>query len=75
MFENVEEQELSNFDYGKRFLKTFPTTIYSFRKFLGVNKDCFKKFAVCTKCHSLYNIKACVEKHGGLKPILKNAPL
>ena len=61
MFGNVEE--LSNFESGKQFLKAFPTTIYSFSNLLGVNKDCFKKYSVCTKCYSLYNINACVEKH------------
>ena len=65
MFENVDKQELSNFDCGRQLLKAFPTTIYSFKKLLGVKKDCFKKYAGCTKCHSLYNINACVEKHGG----------
>ena len=54
---------MANFDYGKQFLKAFPTTIHSFRKPLGVNKDCFKKYVVCTKCHSLCNIS--VEKHSG----------
>ena len=71
MFENIEEEKLSNFQSGKQFLKDFSTTIYSFRKLLGVNKDCFKKYAVCTMCYSLYNINACVEKHGG-KTYLKN---
>ena len=35
IFENVEKQELSNFDCGKQFFKGFPTTVYPFRKTLG----------------------------------------
>ena len=38
MFEHVKEQQLSNFESGREFLRAFPTTIYSFRKLLGVNK-------------------------------------
>ena len=50
MFWNVEE--LSSFDSGKQFLK-------------ANNLELIEKYAVCTKCYSLYNINSYAEKHEG----------
>ena len=47
------------------FLDVFPGTIYSFRKFLSFDQNCFVKYVVCLKCNSLYHTDECLVLHDG----------
>ena len=42
----------------------FPGPLYCFKKQLGLGKDNFKKYAVCPKCHSLYDFEDCYSTVG-----------
>lgn len=42
-----------------------PKTLYSFRKFLSIDKKYFTKYVACLKCNNLYNIDSCLIRHGG----------
>ena len=41
------------------FVKTFPSTIYSLRKYLKIKKA-YLTFAVCPRCHKLFKASECV---------------
>jgi hypothetical protein len=42
----------------------FPGTLYCLKKQLGLEKDNFKKYVVCPKCHSLYTFDQCYDTVG-----------
>ena len=44
-------------DLLSAIIEKFPKTIYSARKFLGINRDRFIKYVVCPKCCKLYQYK------------------
>ena len=35
--------------------KTFPSSLYTFHKYLGYDKDAYKTYVVCVKCFNLYS--------------------
>lgn len=37
----------------------FPTSIYTLRKLFSLHQDKFKKFTVCSACHSIYEFENC----------------
>jgi hypothetical protein len=44
-----------------------PTSLYTFYQMQGTQKDKFKKYTVCPKCHTIYNTKDCIiSRHGKL---------
>ncbi|XP_078355419.1 uncharacterized protein LOC144640070 [Oculina patagonica] len=47
------------------FAAAFPSSLYMLKKYFGLHKDCFQKFVVCPKCHSLYNYDSAYETVGG----------
>lgn len=48
-------------EVGKNIAEHMPKSVYSLRKFIGIN-DQFEKLIVCTNCNSVYNIKDCIER-------------
>ena len=42
-----------------------PKSIYQFKKSQGFLYDDFKKYAVCPKCHALYDLKVCDKSKSG----------
>lgn len=40
-------------------VQQLPKTVYLARKYLGVHKDRFIKYASCPRCHSIYSIESC----------------
>ena len=53
--------------------KTFPHTLYSARKFLGINKKHFRQYVVCKRCYNIYDLSACIEVRGS-QQIPKDCP-
>ncbi|KAL9978767.1 hypothetical protein ACROYT_G016322 [Oculina patagonica] len=47
------------------FAAAFPSSLYMLKKYFGLHKDCFQKFVVCPKCHSLYNYDSAYDTVGG----------
>ena len=48
-----------------------PSTMYSFRKILGIDRDSFERYVVCPKCTKLYRPEDCLRKVGNqTQPIL-----
>ena len=45
--------------------KRFPGTSYQLKKMLGLMEDNFKKFVVCPKCKSIYNMQDCITRRSG----------
>ena len=49
------------------FCNTFPGTLYSFHKCLSFENSYFKKYVVCIKCCTLYDIEQCTVNDRGEK--------
>ena len=47
--------------------KSFPTTVYSLQKLLGVRKDIFVRYVTCPKCYAIYQYSQCIEVSGTRK--------
>ena len=47
--------------------KSFPTTVYSLQKLLGVRKDMFVRYVTCPKCYAIYQYSQCIEVSGTRK--------
>ncbi|XP_061191615.1 uncharacterized protein LOC133199799 [Saccostrea echinata] len=58
---NVNNQLLSEFCIG------FPPSLYLARKFLKLDRDDFKRYTVCSSCHTLYEIFDCVFERNGVR--------
>ena len=43
----------------------FPTSLYMLRKKFELSGDKFKKYVVCPRCHSLYELEKCFESASG----------
>ena len=56
--------------YFISFAKTFPTNLYSLRKYLKARPS-YTKYVVCQKCHKLYNESECVLSGSGLMTSIK----
>ena len=60
--------ELAQKKFGVTFFVTFasliPTTVYSVKKLVGIEKDTFTKFAACPRCTKLYRFDDLVERNG-----------
>ncbi|XP_070564970.1 uncharacterized protein [Ptychodera flava] len=41
------------------FSKNLPSTLYTIRKFLRLNRDDFTQYVVCVTCHSIYHFENC----------------
>lgn len=56
-----------NWDLTERNLvrNKFPLTLYSLRKILTLNQECFKKYVVCLKCNTLYDHNDCIITFAG----------
>ena len=65
LFKIVDNETLV--ESSKVFTTNFPGTLYSFRKILGVSKKSFKRFVVCSKCRSTFNLDDCIESFDGVK--------
>lgn len=44
-----------NFELFTEIVDLFPTTLYKARKIVGINRDDFDKYVVCSKCDSIYD--------------------
>ena len=53
-------EELNNSDRNK-FSEKVLSFSYLLRKTLSYNQQCFRKYVVCIKCHSLYYYENCIE--------------
>ncbi|XP_077870190.1 uncharacterized protein LOC144363196, partial [Saccoglossus kowalevskii] len=61
-----------NIDALTKFVKILPGTLFTIRKFLGLDRDAFKQYVVCAKCHSVYLFEDCFKtKFNGKKVSLK----
>ncbi|XP_077866482.1 uncharacterized protein LOC144354692 [Saccoglossus kowalevskii] len=55
-----------------KFIKVLPGTLFTIRKFLGLDRDAFTQYVVCPKCHSIYPFENCFKmKSNGQKVSLK----
>nr|XP_006817468.1 PREDICTED: uncharacterized protein LOC102805845 [Saccoglossus kowalevskii] len=52
--------------------KSLPGTLYSMRKYIGLQRDQFIQYVACPDCHTLYHFNDCFkERNNGNKTILK----
>ena len=58
---NVNSQLLAEFCVG------FPPSLYLARKLVKLDRDDFKRFAVCPSCFTLYDIFDCVSERNGIR--------
>ena len=62
--------DLSGCQYLQELLGIVPSSLYLLRKFACFDRDNFTKYAVCSKCCKLYNMKDCTEiDHRGRRVI------
>ena len=62
--------DLSGCQYLQELLGIIPSSLYLLRKFACFDRDNFTKYAVCSKCCKLYNMKDCTEiDHRGRRVI------
>lgn len=45
----------------QELLDSFPTSVFTARTLIGLNRDSFEKYVVCPDCHALYNLSECVK--------------
>ena len=45
----------------------FPSSVFTFKRFLKVKENNFMKYVVCPSCHSLYNFEDCFDTYGRQK--------
>ena len=65
---------VKNMATATAFFTSFPTSLYTMKKYLGLTKDTFEKYVICVKCGSLYTFKECFVTNvtGNCKPKLCN---
>ena len=62
--------DLSGCQYLQELLCLVPSSLYLLRTFASFDRDNFTKYAVCSKCSKLYNMKDCTEiDHWGRRVI------
>ena len=62
--------DLSGCLYLQELLAIIPSSLYLLRKYASFDRDNFIKYAVCSKCCKLYNMKDCTEiDHRGRRVI------
>lgn len=53
--------DLSGCEYLAELVTIIPSSLYLLRKFASFDQDNFVKYAVCSKCSKLYDMKDCTE--------------
>ena len=53
--------DLSGCEYLEGLVTILPSSLYLLHKFARFDRDNFGKYAVCSKCSKLYDMKDCTE--------------
>ena len=64
--------DLSGCEYLEELVAIIPSSLYLLRKFASFDRDNFVKYAVCSKCAKLYDMKDCTEIDHQGKRIVKH---
>lgn len=64
--------DLSGGEYLAELVTIIPSSLYLLRKFAGLDRDSFIKYAVCPKCSKLYDMKDCTETDQRVQRVVKH---